>query len=95
MSKLVQFQEGPESLSVAYGPYRAVVERVVDGDTVHVMVSLEVDEYAYRRHLTGDTLGVGTTEFGLTGERAMELYESGRAAARTFLAHIPEEVPHP
>ena len=48
MSKPVQFQEWPESLSVAYGPYRAVVERVVDGDTVHVMVSLGVDEYAYR-----------------------------------------------
>ena len=45
--------------------------------------------------LLGDTLGVGTTEFGLTGERAMELYESGRIAAREFLAHIPEEIPHP
>jgi hypothetical protein len=61
-----------------------------DGDTVHVMVSLGVDEYAYRRHFRG-----GTTEFGLTGERAMELYESGRIAAREFLAHIPEEIPHP
>lgn len=48
MSKPGQFQEWPESLNVAYGPYRAVVERVVDGDTVHVMVSLGVDEYAYR-----------------------------------------------
>ena len=48
MSKPVQFQEWPESLSAAYGPYRAVVERGVDGDTVHVMVSLGVGEYAYR-----------------------------------------------
>ncbi len=48
MSKPVQFQGWPESLGVAYGPYRAVTERVVDGDTVHVMVSLGVDEYAYR-----------------------------------------------
>ncbi len=48
MSKPVRFQEWPESLGVAYGPYRAVTERVVDGDTVHVMVSLGVDEYAYR-----------------------------------------------
>ncbi len=47
MSKPVRFQEWPESLGVAYGPYRAVTERVVDGDTVHVMVSLGVDEYAY------------------------------------------------
>ena len=48
MSKPVQFQEWPEALSVPYGPYRAVIERVVDGDTVHVMVSLGLDEYAYR-----------------------------------------------
>ncbi len=48
MSKPVQFQGWPESLGVAYGPYRAVVERVMDGDTVYVMVSLGVDEYAYR-----------------------------------------------
>lgn len=48
MSKPVQFQEWPESLNVPYGPYRAVIERVVDGDTVHVMVSLGLDEYAYR-----------------------------------------------
>jgi endonuclease YncB( thermonuclease family) len=40
VSQSVQFQEGPESLGVAYGLYRAVVERVVDGDTVHVRVSL-------------------------------------------------------
>lgn len=48
MSKPVQFQEWPESLDVPYGPYRAVVERVVDGDTVHVIASLGMDEYAYR-----------------------------------------------
>jgi micrococcal nuclease len=48
MSKPVQFQVWPESLSVPYGPYRAVIERIVDGDTVHVMVSLGMDEYAYR-----------------------------------------------
>jgi hypothetical protein len=38
---------------------------------------------------------VGTTEFDLTGERTMVLYESGRTAAREFLAQIPEEIPHP
>ncbi len=48
MSKPVQFQAWPDNLSVPYGPYRAVTERVVDGDTVHVLVSLGVDEYAYR-----------------------------------------------
>jgi micrococcal nuclease len=48
MSKPIQFQQWPESLGVSYGPYRAVIERVVDGDTVHVGVSLGLDEYAYR-----------------------------------------------
>ena len=48
MSKPAQFQEWPSSLSVPYGPYRAVIERVVDGDTVHVLVSLGLDEYACR-----------------------------------------------
>ncbi len=48
MSKPSQFQGWPSSLDVPYGPYRAVIERVVDGDTVHVLLSLGVDEYAYR-----------------------------------------------
>jgi len=48
MSKPTQFQEWPEGLNVPYGPYRAVIERVVDGDTVHVGASLGFDEYAYR-----------------------------------------------
>jgi endonuclease YncB( thermonuclease family) len=46
MSKPAQLQEWPEGLNVPYGPYRAVIERVVDGDTVHVVVSLGFDEYA-------------------------------------------------
>src|SRR5918998_5853061 len=48
MSKPVQFQGWPETLDVPYGPYRAVIERVVDGDTVHVVASPGLDEYAYR-----------------------------------------------
>ncbi len=81
MSKPVQFQEWPESLGVAYGPYRAVVERVVDGDTVHVMVSLGVDEYAYRMIRIR---GVNAPEVfsGLTEER-----ERGKDA-RDFLTQL-------
>lgn len=48
MSKPIQFRDWPESFDVGYGPYRAVVERVVDGDTIHVLLSLGLDEYAYR-----------------------------------------------
>jgi hypothetical protein len=35
MSKPAQFQNRPDGLEVPYGPYRAVIERVVDGDTAH------------------------------------------------------------
>lgn len=47
MSKPVQFQDWPDGLDVPYGPYRAVIERVVDGVPVHVVASLGLDEYAY------------------------------------------------
>jgi micrococcal nuclease len=81
MSKPSQFQRWPESLEVPYGPYRAVIERVVDGDTVHVIVSLGLDEYAYRM-------------IRLRGANAPELFsgppeerERGKAA-RDFLVEL-------
>lgn len=84
MSKPGQFQGWPESLNVPYGPYRAVIERVVDGDTVHVMVSLGLDEYAYRM-------------IRIKGAFAPELFsgppeerERGKAA-RDFLAGLLSE----
>ena len=46
MSKPAQFQDWPDGLDVPFGPCRAVLERVVDGDTVHVVASLGLDEYA-------------------------------------------------
>ena len=61
MSKPFQFQGWPESIEVPYGPYRAVIERVVDGDTVHVVVSLGLDEYEYRMiRLQGVDAAAGT-----------------------------------
>ena len=48
MPKPSAFAGWPDSLPVTYGPYRCVVERVVDGDTVHCLVSLGLDQYAYR-----------------------------------------------
>ena len=81
MSKPVQSQEWPRSPDVPYGPYRAVIERVVDGDTVHVIVSLGLDEYAYRM-------------IRIRGENAPELF-SGPAEerdrgkiARAFLVQL-------
>lgn len=39
----------------------------------------------FDRTIAIDTLGVGTTEFDLSEARTMELFESGRVAARKFL----------
>jgi micrococcal nuclease len=78
MSKPSQFQDWPESLDVPYGPYRAVIERVVDGDTVHVVASLGLDEYAYRMIRIKGAFAPELFS-GLPEER-----ERGKAA-RTFL----------
>ncbi len=48
---------------------------------------LYVEQHDFDRRTIGiDTLGVGTTEFDLSPERALALYESGRTAAKAFLA---------
>src|SRR6266540_2400212 len=46
---------------------------------------LYVEKAEYARTIAIPTLGVGTTEFGITRERALALYESGRDAAEKFL----------
>jgi NTE family protein len=46
---------------------------------------LYVQQANYARTIAIPTLGVGTTEFDLPRERALELYDSGRSAAEKFL----------
>lgn len=47
---------------------------------------LYIEESDFDRTIAIDTLGVRTTEFDLSEERAMELFESGRATAKKFLS---------
>ena len=47
---------------------------------------LYVEQANYARTIPIPTLGVGTTEFDLSTERALALYDSGRWAAEKFLA---------
>jgi NTE family protein len=58
---------------------------------VHTMMEahdrLYVEKAQYARTVGIPTLGVGTTEFDIARERALELYESGRTAGQEFLAH--------
>jgi NTE family protein len=46
---------------------------------------LYVEKAQYARTIPIPTMGVGTTEFDLSKERAEALYQSGRTAAETFL----------
>ena len=46
-----------------------------------------LEESDFDRTIAIDALGVGTTEFDLPRERALKLYDSGRAAAEEFLSH--------
>ena len=57
---------------------------------------LYIEENDFARTIAIDTLGVGTTQFDLSSERALELFESGRVAAEEFLARdrSREELPH-
>jgi NTE family protein len=59
---------------------------------------LYIEEHDFEeRTIAIDTLGVGTTEFDLSSQRARALYQSGRDAARKFLLkqRNREEIPHP
>lgn len=46
---------------------------------------LYLEEHDFARTIAIDTLGVRTTEFDLSAEKAAALHESGRLAARRFL----------
>ena len=51
---------------------------------------LYVEQHDFDQRTIGiDTLGVGTTEFDLSPKRALELFDSGRAAAEEFLGRAP------
>ena len=82
-------------------PRKSVAERIPDEgegvDTidfikslVHTMLEahdrMYLESATFVRTIAIDTLGVHTTEFDLSRERADELYESGRRAAEVFLS---------
>src|SRR5918998_4848068 len=45
-----------------------------------------IEQTDFDRTIAIEPVGVGTTEFDLSGERALELYGAGRAAAEVFLS---------
>ena len=70
----------------ARGP-RGVVEyaRALVQTMLEARDRLYIENADYARTIAIPTLGVGTTEFDLSPERARTLYDAGRHAARRFL----------
>src|SRR5918993_4615035 len=60
---------------------RSLVETMMEA---HDRFYLEQTDFD--RTIAIDPMGVGTTEFDLSGERAMKLYDAGRSAAEAFLS---------
>jgi endonuclease YncB( thermonuclease family) len=48
MSKPQQFENWPTSIQPGYGPYRAVCDRIVDGDTLYAFCDLGLNQYSYQ-----------------------------------------------
>lgn len=46
-TKPTQFRDWPASIEPGFGPYRAVVESITDGDTLRAMLDLGVNQFAY------------------------------------------------
>lgn len=42
-----QFESWPSALPVSWGPYRGVVQRVVDGDTLYALIDVGFSTYVY------------------------------------------------
>lgn len=81
MSKPQAFRNFPTSLPVTYGPYRAVVDRVFDGDTFLAFVDLGMGEYPPK-------------EIRLLGANAPDRGEPGREEAKAFLESLlPRDTP--
>ena len=62
------------------GYLRALVDTMMEAHD-----RLYLEEHDFARTIAIDTLGVRTTEFDLSRERAAELHESGRLAAERYL----------
>jgi NTE family protein len=76
----------PQATMTGHGP-RAVVDYVkaLAQTMMEAHDRLYVEQSTYARTIPIPTLGVGTTEFDLSPERALALFDSGLWAAEKFL----------
>jgi NTE family protein len=73
-------EPAPSRLGAVIDYFRSLVDTVLEAHD-----RLYIDKADFARTIPIDTLGVRTTDFDLTPEKALELYESGRTAAKQFL----------
>ena len=77
------FEDWPASINPGFGPFRAVVQRVTDGDTLDVIVDTAFNSY---RYLTIRVMGIDAPEmFG----GSVEERERGRAAKAYLIGIAP------
>lgn len=94
--KLTQNPEAPIGQELGEPVPRGGVRQVIGylrslvGTMMAAHDRLYVEQHDFDQRTIGiDTLGVGTTEFDLSQERALELFDSGHAAAEEFLERAP------
>ena len=79
--KPTEFQDFPASIDPGFGPFRAVIKHIVDGDTCDILVDEGFNNYTY---LTVRIMGINAPEIfrGTPEER-----ETGKAA-KAYLESI-------
>ncbi len=75
VAKPNEFFNWPAQLPVTYGPYKAVVDRIVDGDTAIFCVDAGLDMYP-------------VVAIRLLGVNAPELREAGGKESKAFLEEL-------
>jgi NTE family protein len=80
-ARLPEPQKGPHGARGLISLLSALVHTMMEA---HERMYVEKEQFA--RTIPIKTLGVGTTEFNLSEERKLALYNSGRTAAEEFLA---------
>ncbi len=73
-----EFDGWPVSLAVGYGPYRAVVRHIIDGDTFDCFVDLGWNDYRYQavRLLGCDTPEINRPDTKVAGLAARDFVKS-------------------
>lgn len=90
-----QFESWPASLPIEYGPYRAVVDRIVDGDTLYMLISPGFNVYTYESirimGINAPELYRGTEEERARGKAAKEYLESIAPVGTQCVIHTDKD----